>query len=280
MGSGHNMMQDILDRLTPYDRETRSLVKLRRARTIFNRKVFKRAEDGTAFHLLNDTETGPSSEVKGNVHKVLEKWANGNPFFAVVLERLPMHLNLPVRTYPEDCYILQALVLGEGLPPALITLYAEDSVDENPAKTKEELTFEMREFSMRCARMLTLSLLNFCHREFLLLPCTVRLDEGFTAKTLQQEIDGHLGDAREYYGGPEALGKVTCDELVRAVTIAATITNVPCFLCGGTDQKKARDFDIIINTIVTIIVTITIIIIITGDYNSDVSAPVNEFEHH
>ncbi|XP_070185016.1 uncharacterized protein [Littorina saxatilis] len=226
-------MQDILDRLTEYEQETqcRTLVKLRRARTIFNRKVFKQTADEIVFHLE------PSSEV----HEVLKKWANGKPFFAWISERLPLHLNLPVRTYPEDCYILQALVLGEGLPPALLTLYAKDSGDENPAKTKEELTLEMREFCMRCARMLTLSLLNFCHREFLLLPCTVRLDEGFTAETLQQEIDGQLGDARVYYGGPEELGKVTCDELVRAVTIAATTTNVPCFLCVETDEKKARD---------------------------------------
>ena len=165
---------------------------------------------------------------------LLEQWANGKTMVVLMSDRWPLHFSLPVRTYPRDCWLFQALCLGEGLQPLILTLYCSTSVDKEPEISQIE------EFCMKCARMLTSSLLNFCCREFILLPCTLPFDEKLTVEALQEEVDFQMDRARDFYGGPAKLGKTTFDEMVRAASIVASSTMVHCLLHEPTEKGKVR----------------------------------------
>ena len=149
-------------------------------------------------------------------------------------ENLPQHLSLPARTYPKDCWLFQALCLGHDLPPLILTLYLGTSVD------KEAERSQIEEFSMKCARMLTSSLIDFCHREFILLPCTLKYDEQFTVTAFQKEVDSQVDCAREFYGGPAKLRKTAFEEVVTAVSIVARVTRVHSLLYDQNDNGTVR----------------------------------------
>ena len=149
-------------------------------------------------------------------------------------DKWPLHFGLPVRTYPPDCWLFQALCLGQDLQPLILTLYCSTSVDKEPEISQIE------EFCMKCARMLTSSLLNFCCRDFILLPCTLRFDEKLTVEALQKKVDFQMDRARDFYGGPAKLGKTTFDEMVRAASIVASSTKVHCLLHEPREKGKVR----------------------------------------
>ncbi|KAL8624035.1 hypothetical protein ACOMHN_041625 [Nucella lapillus] len=146
-------------------------------------------------------------------------------------EDLPVHLNLPVTTYPPDFWLLQVLVLGIHRPFLLLTLYEGDSVDTEPDRN------QIKDFSMRCARVLTSLLLNYCLKDFILLPCTLdyhSFDEG----SLQKEVDIQASSAADYYGGPLLLWEESYQQICRAVTILATASEVPYFFEDSPDAGE------------------------------------------
>ena len=170
------------------------------------------------------TDLDPPTEVKNKLYHVLDQWAKGKVRKVWMSESLPQHFNLPVMTSPPDCWLFQALCLGQDLEFVLLTLYSGTSVAREPD------TAQIRNFSMKCARMLTSSLLNVYHRDFILLPCTVHYKNSFDAETLQKEVEEQLDYAADFYGGPEKLRGIAFDEMVRAMSMVASSTSVPSLL--------------------------------------------------
>ena len=173
------------------------------------------------------TDLDPPPDVKRKVDRVLEQWAKGKSRKVLMSEDFPQHFDLPVMTYPPDCWVFQALCIGQDLELILLTLYSGASVDREPDEK------QIRDFSMTCTRMLTSSLLNFYHRDFILLPCTLRYDT-FNEESLRAEVKHQLDYASDFYGGPKKLREADAfDEMVRAVSMVASATVIP----GLLDEK-------------------------------------------
>ncbi|XP_070197807.1 uncharacterized protein [Littorina saxatilis] len=225
------VIQKEADSLTAYNRDELSEIHVHGARTVFNRRVFGR----TKHHKSTGNDFESQQEVKDRVEAVLGRWANGRSVTLWMSEHLALHLDLPVRTYPQDCWLFQVLCLGEGLKPFILTLFAGASVDREPKVAS------LKQFSMRCARMLTSSLLNFCHRPFILLPCTLPYDT-FTVEALDVELSAQLAYARDFYGGPAALRKSAFDDMAFAVSLIASGTVVPSLLFEQDKPGKVHEW--------------------------------------
>ncbi|XP_070184672.1 uncharacterized protein [Littorina saxatilis] len=104
---------------------------------------------------------------KKNILTVFDHFAGGKPACVWLSETLPWDIGLPMTTRPPtDPPILQAFILCEGRPPVLLSLCGQGKdVDSVKDYTKET------------ARLTHWSLLDYCHLNFSVLPCSMKLDD-------------------------------------------------------------------------------------------------------
>ena len=165
------------------------------------------------------------AEVSKHVDSGLKKWAGKKELTVWKSDALTLHLNIPIRNFPIGCkWIYQVLCLGQDLIPFVLTLYDGASKDERKARI----------VSRKTANMLTSLLMNFCHTEFLLLPCVLpyrgTFDKDFFASELRTELMAQLHHSRDVYGGPDKLTGNALQSLTKAVTDVIRSSSVPCFL--------------------------------------------------
>ena len=137
---------------------------------------------------------------------------------------LSSHLNVPICLSPPPGIVLQALILGQDLPPVFLTVYDETEFEDNRNGAKE-----VHDYAIAIVQKHSRLLMNYCSCEYVVLPCTI--EEGaLSPEQLQNEVDKQREKTRSYYRGPHSLSKATYESLKAAVTVLSAGSYVPCFL--------------------------------------------------
>ena len=159
-------------------------------------------------------------DVMHSVLEGLEAWANKPDVHMWSSDILPLHLNIPISDYPSDVQgFLQVLLVGAGLPTFVLTMYEGTAGDAHEA---------LDQFCQKTVRMLMPLLMNYCHEDFILLPCTLAYDNsGFSREAFEEQLTMQQRLARDYYGGPSRLSEDSFHALTRAVQCVMGATTVP-----------------------------------------------------
>ena len=170
---------------------------------------------------------------------IIEKWVSRHspkPCSRVVTvwasRILAAHLNLPVCCSPPAGLLLQALILGQDLPPVLLTVYDETNFEDNENGKKR-----VHDYAIQMVQKQSRLLMNFCSCEFVVVPCTIE-KRILTPEILENEVDKQKQKTRSYYRGPHRLSEETYTKLKEAMTVLSAGSYVPCFL---DEYKKVTD---------------------------------------
>ena len=137
---------------------------------------------------------------------------------------LSSHLNVPICLSPPPGIVLQALILGQDLPPVFLTVYDETEFEDNRNGAKE-----VHDYAIAIVQKHSRLLMNYCSCEYVVLPCTI--EEGaLSPEQLQNEVDKQREKTRSYYRGPHSLSEATYESVKAAVTVLSAGSYVPCFL--------------------------------------------------
>ncbi|XP_070203448.1 uncharacterized protein [Littorina saxatilis] len=210
-------MQQLLEKITTYRRED----------YVKNERLVG------AHPLFLDATYTPSFEDKSqNQHRQLEKldvpgydrivgilseYAEESPEWCEwTSETLQEDLSLPI-TSPPPCRLVQVFMIGVHLSPFVLTCYDDTSKEE-----------EVRQYANQTASALKWRLLEFCHLDFLLLPCIAT--KNFDLAALKEEIMNMLEDLSECFGGATHLDDDMFHTMKEATTALAGLTSLPCLL--------------------------------------------------
>ncbi|XP_070177802.1 uncharacterized protein [Littorina saxatilis] len=152
---------------------------------------------------------------------VLEEFAKSALFSEWTSELLPPALNLKTSKPPEKS--LQTLFLAVGIPPFVLVMYEPDSSGQ-----EEE---SARNYASEIARVLTRSLLNYCHCEFILLACALPRDK-FSEDLLSKEVEERRQQTSKIYYRRQRLNRSEYLKLKEAVTIVSRVSPVNQHLAG------------------------------------------------
>ena len=137
---------------------------------------------------------------------------------------LSSHLNVPICLSPPPGIVLQALILGQDLPPVFLTVYDETEFEDNRNGAKE-----VHDYAIAIVQKHSRLLMNYCSGEYVVLPCTIEAG-ALSSEQLQNEVNKRREKTRSYYRGPHSLSKATYESVKAAVTVLSAGSYVPCFL--------------------------------------------------
>ncbi|KAK7490622.1 hypothetical protein BaRGS_00018039, partial [Batillaria attramentaria] len=233
MEESYMSLQRLVDDLPTYQRENyRRTLTLIGARTVFTTEVYHLSTIGE-----QDFESNASCQLKKkNIQSFglieeLDKWAANRNRCMWVSDTLSVDLNLPLttKTALPECQTVQILFLGENRHFFVLTVCdAGQTVGEE--ETIHFFQEKLREHSLEMAQLLTSALYNFCHCDFVILPCALALSGRFSIEALQKELSEQMKNVRYFYGGPEIVTTDTYQQLKAAVSAVAGVTYFPCFL--------------------------------------------------
>lgn len=150
---------------------------------------------------------------------MLRTFVGDKPSSAWISDTLPLDLNLPMTESALDCTLVQAFVIGKGLPPILLSVY-----DETDDKIQR-----VHRFTANMSKQLTSSLLDFCHCYFDIVPCSLAYYD-LSAEKVWAEVNKKQELSRPYCGRDNILTGRSYAKM-RAAAVAVTgVSYVPCFL--------------------------------------------------
>ncbi|KAK7473762.1 hypothetical protein BaRGS_00034985, partial [Batillaria attramentaria] len=159
---------------------------------------------------------------------------------------LSSDLGLPVESPPPDSAAAEILCLGEDLPPFVLTLLDNNKKRNDSSSNSEGLFGDARDFTVDMARKLLWSLHGYCHCDFVVLPCTLNLEEDrIHVAALTNEVNEQLRRSRLYYHGPKRLTAHTLSQIMKATEALAAMSYVPCFL---KDLSNSEDWILLLDT--------------------------------
>ncbi|KAK7476968.1 hypothetical protein BaRGS_00031827 [Batillaria attramentaria] len=210
-------------------------MKFRPARAYFKTAVFRLSAHAPTLargsfkgKATNQLKKGVRYQKSEQVFDMVEEWADQRSYCLWMSDTLPLDMSLPGGSDPPDRWTVQMIILCEQRPALVLTLYTTASCSGSKIST-EHTKLKARDFSARTAQFLSSSLLSFFHRDFVLLPCSLP-DDGLNCANLQLEVEDRMNYISRFYRGPKQLTLTTYRELTEAVTAAAGVTKVPCFL--------------------------------------------------
>lgn len=215
------------------------------------------------------------------VFPVLKQWCQKQPLSVWMSRSLPVDMNLPVTSRCSLPRTLQALVLCVGRPAIMLSLYtpldtnseyetastskmrrfeitkeldpdkfsvqdteaiSSRSASSLPKTRTPALEFEeLRMFTFDTSRRLTAHLLDFCHCDFVLLPCVLEY-ESFTVEKLQAAVDRQSSASRVWFGAPMELTASDYDSMTMAAEAIVSVSYVPCLLEEAPKDHKVKDY--------------------------------------
>ncbi|KAK7491173.1 hypothetical protein BaRGS_00017610 [Batillaria attramentaria] len=176
--------------------------------------------------LRNELRKCAHTDDYNKILKTVQDQAGKDAISVWVSDTLYADFDLPMdRTLPAG-RTFQLLFLGADHPCFILTLFEDGKSSLQDA----------REFSSRTAQLLSLSLLRFCPREFVLLPCALSLNS-LTKAALEEEVQSQMEQSRDYYKGPEQLTMDVYKDLVKAANAVVRLTNVP-YLFENSDNSE------------------------------------------
>ena len=131
----------------------------------------------------------------------------------------PPSLLLPTRRLTSS-----SPILGQDLPPVLLTVYDETNFEDNENGKKR-----VHDYAIQMVQKQSRQLMNFCSCEFVVVPCTIE-KRILTPEILENEVDKQKQKTRSYYRGPHRLSEETYTKLKEAMTVLLAGSYVPCFL--------------------------------------------------
>lgn len=179
-----------------------------------------------------------NNDILLTVLPIIEKWVSqhaATPCSRVTVwasRNLAAHLNLPISCSPPAGLFLQALILGQDLPPVLLTVYDETDFEDNENGKKRA-----HDYAIQMVQKQSRLLMNFCSCEFVVVPCTIE-KRILTPEILENEVSKQKQKTRSYYGGPHSLSEETYTKLKEAMTVLSAGSYVPCFL---DESEKVTD---------------------------------------
>lgn len=171
-------------------------------------------------------------------------WAGSPKGSAWISHSLPADLGIPlVQPFPESLK-LQIFFLAPKRPAFFLSIYSAKYIRERLKSTKisekDKVVKEEKEcvqdFTTKMSRLMSSLLLNYCHSDFILLPCILS-EEEMNVPNLQKQIDEQIQKAKRYYGGPLNLTSRTYAKLKVATTAVVSSTHVAGFL----DDKSSKE---------------------------------------
>ncbi|XP_070203167.1 uncharacterized protein [Littorina saxatilis] len=150
---------------------------------------------------------------EGHISKRLTEYAKDSELCVWISETLPEYFDLPVTTKPPKD-VVQAFLAGVNLPIILLTVCQDVE--------------KAREYANETASALKWRVLDFCHLDFLLLPCVV--PNNFDLNDLEDEIKKQQQKLSWCHGGPTRLDENTFPTMKAATNALAGSTSVPCLL--------------------------------------------------
>ena len=172
---------------------------------------------------------------------VLDEWQENaackeNAAYKVwISDSLLIDLNEPF--HHKQPRAIQAFFLGVGLPAFVLTVCDRHSPDKDSQHAKSgsqahssQTSFdEFHMLSVSAVKLLTTSLLDFCHCQFAILPCTLKAED-LDEESFKEELEKRKRRCQQYYDGDLCLTETTYRTLVLAAKALHGASYLPCFL--------------------------------------------------
>ena len=94
---------------------------------------------------------------------------------------------------------------------------------------RNKLASKIHDLTVSTVKQLRSALLDFCHCDFAILPCTLEKNS-LSVETLTKELKVRQADCQQFYDGPIRVNAATCKILTRATVILQGASWVPCNL--------------------------------------------------
>ena len=120
-----------------------------------------------------------------------------------------------------------------GGPPNTQSAGTDTNAANRDANTKtakrNKLVSEIHDVTVSTVKQLRSALLDFCHCDFAILPCTLEMSS-LSVETLTEELKVRQADCQQFYDGPIRVNAATCRILTTATVILQGASWVPCNL--------------------------------------------------
>ena len=94
---------------------------------------------------------------------------------------------------------------------------------------RNKLVSKIHDLAVSTVKQLRSALLDFCHCDFAILPCTLEMSS-LSVETLTKELKVRQADCQQFYDGPIRVNAATCGILTTATVILQGASWVPCNL--------------------------------------------------
>ena len=190
--------------------------------------VFVAISEHTDVYQLN--KVWHDDGIQKKLKSVLDEWRKDRACKVWISDSLLMDLNEPF--HPKQPRVTQAFFLGEGLPAFVLTVYDKHSLDKDSQHAQSGPQTSHDEFHMltvSTVKLLTTSLLDFCHCHFAILPCTLDT-ETLHVESFRKELEERMLGCQQFYDGDLYLMATTYRTLVSAAKALQGASYLPCFL--------------------------------------------------
>lgn len=118
--------------------------------------------------------------------------------------------------------------LPDTKPAGTDTNAANRDANTETAK-RNKLVSKIHDLTVSTVKQLRSALLDFCHCDFAILPCTLEMSS-LSVETLTKELKVRQADCQQFYDGPIRVNAATCKILTTATVILQGASCVPCNL--------------------------------------------------
>jgi len=216
-------VKEALRQLQPFNPDEYEEVQVKRARPLFNKKVYKKTSEElwSAPHpktgLANALRKQNTTECMKDLLSVFDVYSLQNLGSAWVSQTLPADLNIPVDRRPPVGLLCQGLLVADNSPVILCSVY--DKITQETRETQSEYTVYV-------TRVLRSSLNNFCHRDFTILWVDLGFDNLILDK-FTKAAEEQLQNAKKYFGGDARLSQDVYKDVCQALTILSRSSDIP-----------------------------------------------------